>query len=1052
MGRFLNLFSKGETCQLLVNLEGKHVSRYQSFKSFLEHNHGALSLIAELEQMVYSNRPFSLVEVRKKVQDLLAEVKDLLKAFHDLSERKYASLSDVFQKLNDRLALELNPKMFYPAQDLVLLFEELTPEKRTMTGVKAANLSAIKTELRLPVPDGFAVTAVAYEKFIEANQLSKPIEIELSSFNPGSLKDMEKISKTLMPMILQAGIPEDIQKAILEAYDSLEERSGKDLRISMRSSAIGEDTEAGFAGQFQTVLNVRRENILEAYKTVLASKYSARALLYLHQQGFVDQLTPMGVAGIGMIDAKTSGVLYTRDPEAPESTHLKISSIRGLGEHLVDGSASPDQFLVDREEMKIKKRIISKKDYQLVSLPQEGTTLKEIPEWEKEQPSLSDERVIRLAEYGLKLEAYFGSPQDIEWAADNEGQLFILQSRPLNLGDRKPEEGEITREFPDYPVLISKGRAASPGVATGPVYVLREGESIENVPQGAILVAKTASPHYASLMGRIKGIITDIGSVTSHLASVAREFRIPALFDAAGATSLLLHEEQVTLYADSNTVYRGIVKELAIKSQISQSPFFESPVHRRLKTILDFISPLTLIDPQHSSFSPEGCRTYHDLTRFAHEKAVKEMFGLADVTGRKGVSVKLHSTVPLALYLMDLGGGLPKGLSTCEEITPDQFESIPMKALWKGFSHPGITWAGSINFDMRKFMTLMAAGAVSEFGDMPGGDSYALLSRNYLNFSAKFGYHFSTLDTLCSENSSQNYIALQFSGGAGNFIGRSLRVLFLGNILKKLGFEISIQGDLLEASLIGYDRNATEAKLDLVGRLLACSRLLDMVLSNQGDIDRMTELFFKEEYDFLTTPQQEKLVGFYVQLGDWKQVIEEGQAIFLQDGSRSGYWMSSGVAGLVGRMTGATLQEFLDNIGAYYYFPFAIARNSEMSDGIIKVQVKAVKGNIDRAGGMAFGIKNAGNYYVFRINALEDNVILFEYINNKRLQRASLIMRIESNRWYGLKVEINGPHLKAYIDDEPVLEYEANTPIKGHVGLWTKADSVTCFRDLTFAR
>lgn len=162
MGRFLNLFSKGETCQLLVNLEGKHVSRYQSFKSFLEHNHGALSLIAELEQMVYSNRPFSLVEVRKKVQDLSAEVKDLLDAFHDLSERKYASLSDVFEKLNDRLALELNPKMFYPAQDLVLLFEELTPEKRTMTGAKAANLSAIKTELRLPVPDGFAVTAVAY--------------------------------------------------------------------------------------------------------------------------------------------------------------------------------------------------------------------------------------------------------------------------------------------------------------------------------------------------------------------------------------------------------------------------------------------------------------------------------------------------------------------------------------------------------------------------------------------------------------------------------------------------------------------------------------------------------------------------------------------------------------------------------------------------------------------------------------------------------------------------------------------------------------------------
>ncbi|MGC1403782.1 MAG: family 16 glycoside hydrolase, partial [Thermodesulfobacteriota bacterium] len=239
---------------------------------------------------------------------------------------------------------------------------------------------------------------------------------------------------------------------------------------------------------------------------------------------------------------------------------------------------------------------------------------------------------------------------------------------------------------------------------------------------------------------------------------------------------------------------------------------------------------------------------------------------------------------------------------------------------------------------------------------------------------------------------------------------------------------------------------------DQLGRLLACSRLLDMVVSGQGDIERMAGLFFKEEYDFLAARQREKLEGFYVQLGDWKRIQKEGQNVFLQDGSESGFFLFSGLVGLANKVMGPSTQDLLDNLGAYYYFPLAIARNSEMAEETAQVQVKAIKGNIDRAGGIAFGIKNAGNYFVFRINALEDNVILFEYINNKRLQRAAAKMKIESNRWYGLKVEIKGPHFRGYVDDEPVLEYDAQASIKGHVGLWTKADSVTEFRDLNIEK
>ena len=376
MGSFLNLFSKGEPCRPLVNLEGKHVSQYQSFKSLLKHNHQALSFIAELEQLYYGGRPFSLTDLRKMVGGLSKELKNLLEDFQNLSGGKYAVLSEVYRTLERELDRELNPQITYPSQDLVLPLEGISPEKRNLVGAKAANLSAIKNDLKLPTPEGFVVTAFAYQKFIEDNQLSQPIEAELSQFDPDSLKRIEQISTTLRTLILEARIPEDIRQALLQAYDSLEEKTEKDVRIAMRSSAVGEDTEAGFAGQFQTVLNVGRENLFEAYKTVLASKYSARALLYRYQQGFIDHLTPMAVAGIQMVDARTSGVIYTRDPQDPESGHLKISSLWGLGERLVDGSASPDQFLVDLKEMKIKKKEISRKDHRLIGLPRGKTVWK----------------------------------------------------------------------------------------------------------------------------------------------------------------------------------------------------------------------------------------------------------------------------------------------------------------------------------------------------------------------------------------------------------------------------------------------------------------------------------------------------------------------------------------------------------------------------------------------------------------------------------------------------------------------------------------------------
>ncbi|MDO9109694.1 MAG: hypothetical protein Q7U40_03495, partial [Desulfatirhabdiaceae bacterium] len=191
------------------------------------------------------------------------------------------------------------------------------------------------------------------------------------------------------------------------------------------------------------------------------------------------------------------------------------------------------------------------------------------------------------------------------------------------------------------------------------------------------------------------------------------------------------------------------------------------------------------------------------------------------------------------------------------------------------------------------------------------------------------------------------------------------------------------------------------------------------------------------------------LPNFYTHAGDWKPVVEAGRTLCLQDGSRWGTGLSSGMANLMGKMVGAKYQEFLDNIRAYYYFPIAIARESAVSDAVLQVNIRPDSGNIDRAGGLVFGLMNVGNYFVLRINALEDNFNLFEFINDKRFQRATVHRKIKISEWYRIKAEIYGQTLKGYLDDELLIEYTAERPLNGYVGIWTKADSVTYFDALS---
>jgi len=1019
-----------DTCRLLADPEGPAARRFRHYQAFLKHNHRALELLAELELIDRGAGLATLTSIRRRTGELLEEVRGLVEALSRLANDRYQDLFPVLDEISRTLAPLIEAPR--PAIDgpLILPFSELGPDRIPLAGAKAVNLARVRNELSMPAPDGFVVTAAAFDRFLRRSGIFDRIDALLAEFDPDR-EQMAHDCRRIREAILQAPLPGDLTDALAEAFQDLAARHEKPLELAVRSSAVGEDSEASFAGQYASVLPVDAEGLAEAYKRVVASKYTVRAILYRMRYGLTDASTPMAVAAVVMIRPRSSGVLYTVDPSRPAAGQVRIDAARGPGEQVVGGSASPDVFHVDRTSLKIvDRRIRSPNDDGAVEHP---------------EPAIADAIVRSLAESGLRIEEHFGAPQDIEWAEDAEGLLAILQTRPLGIA----QEGEI-HPIPDLSGLkqvLTGGQTACPGMVSGTA-VLADDESSLREVSDAILVARTAAPDLARHMGRLRGLITDFGGAASHLASVAREFNVPALVDTRKATAKIPAGQAITLLADAGEVYLGRVPELDRKLPAQGGDEASGPIGEKLREILETISPLNLTDPGASEFSPQGCRTLHDVIRFAHEKAMAEMFNLSEPADGSVVSRKMSANIPLALHFIDLGGGLEPGLTDCDEILPEHIRSRPMAALWRGLSHPGITWSGAVDISARNFMALMAGSIGPENRSRPGIDSYALGTEDYLNLSVKFGYHYANLEALASDDPSANTIAVQFAGGAGTGEGKALRIAFLGRVLEQLGYTATVQGDLLRASLNGLDAQTTEDVLDQTGRLLASTRLLDLAIGSRVEVDRLVDRFFKGHYDFLNR-SEERLPGFYASMGQWSRTEFDGGPVVVQDGSDMAGTVSCALHNTLDRVLGGRYRGYLENRHARHYYPVAVKRESRMGDGHIRVEVRLRSGCVDLAAGLAFGLTNVGNSLVLALDAAAGEVQLLEFVNNRRdfLQRISLEVPID--RWLRVEATVAGKEIRGSVDGETRIHFSAPEPVSGYMGLWTKGETTAYFRGLT---
>jgi pyruvate,water dikinase len=466
----------------------------------------------------------------------------------------------------------------------VLDFNEIALRDVPRVGGKNASLGELFNQLGsegIGVVDGFATTADAYRRLLLENNLEYQLRSLLSDFDPEDTNELAIRGHSARAAVLRTSLPDELRGAIIDAYDRLIARLGREPELAVRSSATAEDLpDASFAGQQETFLNVcGREALLHAVQMCFASLFTDRAINYRARHGFdhLDVALSAGVQPMVRSDKASAGVIFTLDPESGFRDVVVVSSSYGLGETVVQGVVIPDEWIVFKPTLKsgyqpIIGRRLGTKEVRLVYGDGSKSTRSEpTPVEERNRFSLSDDEVLALARWACKIEDHYSSlaqhpqPMDIEWAKDGvTGELFVLQARPETVHSAKSRSAmaEIYRlTGKPGPALVS-GQAVGEKIGAGRVRVVLEAAGLAEVQAGDVLVAKKTDPDWEPVMKKVAAIVTDQGGRTAHAAIVSRELGLPCIVGAGNATTTLVDGQEVTVSCaegPTGQVYSGII-------------------------------------------------------------------------------------------------------------------------------------------------------------------------------------------------------------------------------------------------------------------------------------------------------------------------------------------------------------------------------------------------------------------------------------------------------------------------------------------------------------
>ncbi len=464
------------------------------------------------------------------------------------------------------------------ADAFVLWFDELKREDVDIVGGKSSSLGELTSATKVPVPYGFATTAHAYRYFLEKTGLTEKIESLLSELtdveNTGLLRD---VTSRIRQTIVQAEMPAVLAEAIREAYEELGKREEiENPFVAVRSSATAEDLpDASFAGQQDTYLNVQGADVvIQRVKECYASTFTDRATYYRVKTGFDHMQVALSAAVQMMVFSKAAGVMFTVDLVNGNDKNIFIEGAYGLGEYVVQGTVTPDNFTVEKETLTIKDRMINEKLVKLVRKPGGDVIEETVPEAEVHAQSITDEQVKELATYAKAIEKHYGCYMDMEWGVDERtNKVWILQARPETVwsNKKKKEETAAPTMMTTNRTVVVKGLPASPGMAAGRAHVILDPALIDEFKEGEILVTTMTAPDWVPAMKKAKAIVTDAGGMTCHASIVSRELGIPCIVGTKSrseeATKTILDGAMITVDATNGIVYEGVLEEAVKKEE-----------------------------------------------------------------------------------------------------------------------------------------------------------------------------------------------------------------------------------------------------------------------------------------------------------------------------------------------------------------------------------------------------------------------------------------------------------------------------------------------------
>lgn len=831
--------------------------KYNSFQELLESNSELLRLISDMEVMLEGRELFGLSAIRSQTSRVVFHAMRMIRAFEQLSGKPSPVLKARLADVQEAIKVSLETRPGYRGDALVLEYGDIGREMVDAVGGKSANLGEIKNRAGLRVPDGFAISTNAFRLFFDQAGLWEDIRARKLAVTPDDPATLQAVSEEIQSLILSASVPSQVEAAIQEAHARLVARMGvpaDQARVAMRSSALGEDGELSFAGQYLTMLNVPADRLVNTYKYVVASLYTPRAMSYRLLKGIADEGVSMSVACLAMVDCRAAGVLFTRHPFNADD-RIIVNAVWGLGANVVDGKVAPDSFVLDKSPLALAESKVAHKPFRLTAAGRSSIADEPVPEAERDLPCLTEEQLLALGRIGLALESHYGCAQDVEWGLDQAGGLVVLQSRPLGVN---PVRGEgatpVSPPTPGHELLLEGGDPACPGTGSGPVHLVLSDDDLETFPPGAILVAPHSSPKFMVAMPRAQAILTDFGSVTGHMAALSREFRVPTVLGLKNATRSLAQGMEITVDALNGRVYRGRVSTLLKVDPARQTFMAGTQVHDILKQVAVRVIPLHLLDPKSPDFKPESCQTVHDIMRLLHELSYGEMFRISDLaSGERGMALRVDAPTGLDLYLIDLGGGVRPEAADGRGVAPDMVDSVPFRALLKGLVLARDQIATPRPVHLKGFLSVMGEqlvasnrAGVERFGEK----SYAIVSDKYLNFSSRVGYHYGVLDCYCGKTVNKNYITFSFKGGAADDVKRSRRARAIALMLEAHGFSVEARADRVVGRFQKYEPAIIEEKLVVMGRLLQYTRQTDMLMVDEASVQAMADSFLEGHSHF----------------------------------------------------------------------------------------------------------------------------------------------------------------------------------------------------------